>query len=60
MNIGKELMTQSLQWLEENKVENIHIYVAVGNEEALEFYHKFGFRPSTYKLKKIIQIKEEY
>ncbi len=53
MNIGKELMTKSLQWIEENEVQNIHIYVAVGNEEALEFYNKFGFRPSTYKLKRL-------
>lgn len=50
--IGKEFMNRSLEWFNENKIKDIIISVALGNEEALPFYEKFGFSPRTYILKK--------
>lgn len=50
--IGKELMSRSLEWFNENGLKDIIISVALGNEEALPFYEKFGFAPRTYILKR--------
>ena len=51
-NIGEKLMQRSLDWLEKNNIEYIKLEVVVGNEKALNFYEKFGFKPKTYNLKK--------
>lgn len=44
-------MSRSLEWFNENGLKDIIISVALGNEEALPFYEKFGFAPRTYILK---------
>jgi ribosomal protein S18 acetylase RimI-like enzyme len=50
--IGREFMERTLGWFIEQAVTDISISVAVGNEEALPFYEKFGFMPRTYVLKR--------
>lgn len=40
---GKALTERALQWLEEQRCETIRVAVAEGNEEALDFYRRFGF-----------------
>lgn len=50
--IGDVLITQILEWFNENKVEDIHILVIYGNERVLPFYERFGFYPRSYSLKK--------
>lgn len=51
--IGRKLMKMSLDWLRNNGVDDFFITVAVGNENALDFYNEFGFKPRSYKLKKL-------
>jgi ribosomal protein S18 acetylase RimI-like enzyme len=48
--IARELTEKSLNWLIENGCQSIELDVAVGNEEVLPFYEKFGFYPRLYKL----------
>lgn len=50
--IGRELMTRSLDWLYQNKIEDITISVLCENERALQFYEQFNFAPRTYILHK--------
>ena len=42
--IGSELMSAGLAWLEQHKPENIRLSVGEGNEEAITYYEKLGFR----------------
>lgn len=51
LGIGKELMRRTLEWFNENGIQEIIIALALGNEEALPFYEQFGFAPRTYILK---------
>jgi ribosomal protein S18 acetylase RimI-like enzyme len=51
-HLGSELMKKSLEWFTAEKITNIEILVAHGNEQVLPFYQKFGFYPRTYKLKR--------
>lgn len=51
--IGKKLMEMSLEWLDQNGIDDIFIIVAAGNENALNFYNEFGFKPRAYKLKRL-------
>lgn len=46
-NIGDEFMKRALEWLDYNKVEKKKIGVAVGNEDVLDFYKRYGFHPRT-------------
>ena len=41
--IGSELITQTLQWFEDQECETICVGIAQGNETALDFYRKFSF-----------------
>jgi diamine N-acetyltransferase len=50
--IGSEFMKSSLRWFEDQGITDINISVAVGNEEVLDFYKKFGFKPRTLNLKR--------
>lgn len=50
LGIGRTFMERSLSWFDAEQVSEISIDVAVGNEEALPFYEKFGFKPRTYRL----------
>jgi ribosomal protein S18 acetylase RimI-like enzyme len=43
-NIGYELTQKALSWLNEFECDAINVSVAEGNESALPFYEKFGFR----------------
>jgi diamine N-acetyltransferase len=52
LGIGKELMNRSFEWFTQNGIQDVTISVALGNEEALPFYAKFGFAPRTYILNK--------
>lgn len=45
IGIGQELIKRALQWMENERVEDLKIVVAVGNEELLPFYQSFGFYP---------------
>jgi ribosomal protein S18 acetylase RimI-like enzyme len=51
-HMGSKLMKKSLEWFAQEKITNIEILVAHGNEQVLPFYQKFGFFPRTYKLKR--------
>jgi len=41
--VGEELMILALQWLEKQNCETIRVSIAEGNENALNFYRRFGF-----------------
>ncbi|KAF5089114.1 Acetyltransferase (GNAT) family protein [anaerobic digester metagenome] len=41
--IGSRLMERALEWMDENHVKKRRILVANGNNEALEFYARYGF-----------------
>jgi len=45
MGIGTVLMEKSLNWLEQNSITRKKLNVAVGNEQVLNFYRRFGFHP---------------
>lgn len=51
--IGEELMDRALNFLNERNIEKIIVGVAEGNEEAIGFYEKFGFRKRTTILERI-------
>ncbi|UTM60030.1 GNAT family N-acetyltransferase [Photobacterium sp. CCB-ST2H9] len=41
---GQKLMKHSIEWLKAKQCENIRVYVAEGNEQALPFYESIGFK----------------
>jgi ribosomal protein S18 acetylase RimI-like enzyme len=41
--IGNELTTLALKWLEDLNCEIMRVAIAEGNENALDFYRRFGF-----------------
>ena len=43
--VARSLVEKSLYWLSEKKCNKITLEVAVGNDEVLLFYEKFGFYP---------------
>lgn len=53
MSFGKNLMNRAVEWFEENSIDEFAIEVSVGNEEALDFYAKYGYKPFSYNLMKI-------
>jgi diamine N-acetyltransferase len=50
LGIGDQLMKRSLAWLESKGVKNKKVVVAVGNQETLSFYERYGFRPRSITL----------
>jgi ribosomal protein S18 acetylase RimI-like enzyme len=42
-DVGKQLMTKALSWLDEQGCKTIKVAIAEGNERALDFYRQFGF-----------------
>lgn len=52
--LGKLLIEKAIEWLKNNKVNNVDIMIAAGNEEALPFYEKFGFKMAGIKVKRIL------
>ncbi len=53
MSFGKKLVDRAVEWFEENNIDEFAIEVSVGNEEALGFYEKYGYKPFSYNLQKI-------
>ena len=53
--LGHELMNSALDWLNSNHVRTKVIGVAEGNEDALEFYKRYGF----YKRRIILEQVDE-
>jgi ribosomal protein S18 acetylase RimI-like enzyme len=45
MGLGTVLMERALNWLEQNSITKKRLNVAVGNEQVLNFYRRFGFLP---------------
>ncbi len=43
--LGRHLVNKSLQWFKANGIEQFTVSIAHGNEEAIPFYKKFGFKP---------------
>jgi ribosomal protein S18 acetylase RimI-like enzyme len=43
MGMGEKLMASAVAWLNERNVDNIHVYIAKGNESVLGFYEKLDF-----------------
>lgn len=49
-NIGNELITYAMDWLNNHDCSEINIFVAEGNESVFNFYEKFGFKKKYYVL----------
>ncbi|MDR3599358.1 MAG: hypothetical protein P4L49_02565 [Desulfosporosinus sp.] len=47
-------MKRALNWLEPNSITKKRLNVAVGNEQALNFYRRFGFHPRAIILEQLI------
>jgi len=45
VGIGDKLMKRSLTWMDNMGVKNRKIQISVGNEDAIEFYSRYGFYP---------------
>jgi diamine N-acetyltransferase len=45
LGIGSQLMKRSLEWMDENGAESRKILVTAGNQDAVSFYRRYGFRP---------------
>lgn len=45
--IGDELIKRAIKWLEDSNVNKKIIGVAVGNEDVIKFYERYGFRSRT-------------
>ncbi|HMK54057.1 MAG TPA: GNAT family N-acetyltransferase [Methanobacteriaceae archaeon] len=53
--IGDQLMKRSLAWMERKDVKTKEVAVAIGNQEAISFYERYGFRPRIIILKQVNQ-----
>ncbi|HLX63405.1 MAG TPA: GNAT family N-acetyltransferase [Planctomycetota bacterium] len=49
--VGSELMRRALAWLTERGAKSKLIVVAHGNDAAMRFYARFGFKPNTVHLR---------
>ena len=47
---GTALVARAVEWFRENRVEQVRVEVAVGNEAVLPFYERFGFLPFSIML----------
>lgn len=43
--VGTALVSRAMAWFRENRVKQVRVEVAVGNEAVLLFYERFGFLP---------------
>ncbi len=55
MGIGKAMMKDALEWMDQKNAVGKQVEVSVGNEVAWGFYGRFGFKPRKTLL---IQMKE--
>ncbi|WDV46814.1 GNAT family N-acetyltransferase [Clostridiaceae bacterium M8S5] len=51
--IGNKLMDDAISWLEYRNPKKISVGVAVGNEDVMRLYQKFGFYPKVIILEKL-------
>ena len=51
-SIGTKLFKKLLQWLQENGADTMEVHVSVGNEGAMKFYEKNGFKETGYTMMK--------
>jgi len=51
--IGETLVKRTLSWMEQQGANAKMVVVAVGNEEVLGFYARFGFLPRQILLKQV-------
>lgn len=51
MGIGDKLMRNALAWMDQNGVREKIVEASVGNEQAWDFYGRFGFLPRKTTLK---------
>jgi diamine N-acetyltransferase len=54
--IGTELITLAIHWLQNQKCETIRVAIAEGNENALDFYRRFGFEKRMTVMQKIVNL----
>ncbi len=52
-SIGTKLFKKLLDWLQENEAETINVHVSIGNENAMKFYEKNGFKATGYTMMKV-------
>lgn len=53
LSFGKVFVERAMTWFDREGVDKIGIEVAVGNDDVLSFYQKFGYYTFSYNLKKI-------
>ena len=51
--IGSELVSLALKWIEDHGCKTIKVGIAQGNEEAFDFYRRFGFAERMTIMQKI-------
>jgi ribosomal protein S18 acetylase RimI-like enzyme len=54
--IGRRMMSRTMEWFESQPIASIGVSVIAGNEEALNFYSNYGFRPRSIRM---LHIKHE-
>ena len=47
---GDELIKRSLEWMDKKGVKKKTVRVAVGNQDAMSFYERYGFLPRSITL----------
>lgn len=45
LGIGSELMKRALAWIDDEQPQGVRVASAIGNEEVLPFYQRYGFFP---------------
>lgn len=50
--VGNMLIEKSLEWLNSKKPEKIITNVSIGNENVINFYSKYGFKPRLTQLER--------
>ncbi len=53
LGIGDQLMKRSLEWMDEKGAKRKKILVTAGNQDALSFYQRYGFKPRRVILEQI-------
>jgi ribosomal protein S18 acetylase RimI-like enzyme len=53
LGIGDQLMKRSLEWMDKKGVTSKKILVTAGNQDALSFYRRYGFRPRRMVLEQL-------
>lgn len=50
---GDKLIKRSLEWMDEKGVKKKTVRVSAGNQEAVSFYERYGFRPRSLMLEQV-------